>query len=239
MVKVAVVDDDINFCKAIACKIENTFNKFSTTCHIDCFYDEQILNCYHKYDVIFLDIELGETSGIDIIRQIREVTKGLRFPLICFITGMDNSVFAALGEMPFSYIRKYNIDDLLEKNIEKLIYEINLRSKGKEKIVISRNNNKTFIYLDDVYCIESAKNYVIYYTTIGEFKERALISQKEIELKDKGFMRINSGCIINRKHIFSFTKNEVVLNNNLTLCISSGYKDRYNLINEGMVNMYD
>ncbi|MDD5924094.1 MAG: LytTR family DNA-binding domain-containing protein [Clostridia bacterium] len=239
MINIAIVDDDKSFCGIITKKIINACEQLDIECNTESFYNDDIIKRCMEMDLIFLDIGMGNISGIDVAKDIIRKTKATKLPLIIFLTSMDHLVFSALKVIPFSYIRKVDLESSLLPNIKEAVEAINLYRKEREKYTIRCGRTAYTVFLDDIYYIDNYKNYVYFHTVQGDFKERTLLSQIDQKLCDKGFYRINSGCLVNRVHIFSSAKKEIILDNGVSLNISDGFKDVTEKILKDMVNDYD
>ena len=96
MINIAICDDDINVAKEIESLIKSTINSqfYSTSIYIEA--EEFSKVDYAKLDFVFLDIELGDISGIEIATQIRKVNE---YVIIFFITNHSRYISEALMTM--------------------------------------------------------------------------------------------------------------------------------------------
>lgn len=77
MLNIAICDDNIAFCSELETNIIKCLKSEKELCEIDIYYNgenfiKQITSIC-KYDIIFLDIELVSTTGIEVGKYIREV----------------------------------------------------------------------------------------------------------------------------------------------------------------------
>ena len=93
MIRIAIVDDADVICEAI----EAFLNCFSRENKMIIEYDSfcsgsEIIDQLSKtyYDCIFLDIEIGEMSGIDVSRYLREILKNEITEIIYSIRSISN-----------------------------------------------------------------------------------------------------------------------------------------------------
>ena len=103
MINIAICDDDINVTKEIEDLINNMSNKQMFNIEIFVDGNEFLQTDYAKYDIVFLDIEMGSVSGIDIALEIRKINDS---SIIFFITNHFRYISEALKSMPFQYILK-------------------------------------------------------------------------------------------------------------------------------------
>ena len=68
---------------------------------------EELINARGNFDIYFLDIEMGEVSGMDIARRIREQEdNGRQRSIIIFVTGYREYMEAAFDVNAFHYLIK-------------------------------------------------------------------------------------------------------------------------------------
>ncbi len=125
--KVAVCDDDRAFCEKERTTIKDVFKQYfqGEDCQVDIYNDGQtIINNYpdNAYDMVFLDLELGEENGFDIAEQIVLMNNDA---IIIFVTSHENLVYEAFRFRPLGYIVKDRFDReftrMMVKIVDKLI----------------------------------------------------------------------------------------------------------------------
>ena len=95
--KVAVCDDNREFCEKERTTIKDVFKQYfqGEDCQVDIYNDGQtIINNYsdNAYDMVFLDLELGDENGFDIAEQIVLMNNDA---IIIFVTSHENLVYEA------------------------------------------------------------------------------------------------------------------------------------------------
>jgi len=161
----------------------------------------------HKPDLLFLDIEMPEKSGFDLLEELEEI------PQVIFVTAFDEYAIKAFEVNATDYILKpvdpKRLDQLmakLEKPKKKMDSEQNSTLSYEDQIFIKDGDNCWFVKLSEIRFFESVGNYVKVY--FGENKPMLLKSLNKIEerLDEKEFFRVN------RKHIVNMTWVEKVDN---------------------------
>ena len=110
MIKIAVVDDEIEFVEILINKITEVCEKLNLEFKIDKYSNGfDILDNYKKYHLIFLDIEMPSIDGIATAKRLNEFKGSAEIPLLIFVTSHDELVFEALKSFPYSFIRKNRI----------------------------------------------------------------------------------------------------------------------------------
>lgn len=161
----------------------------------------------HKPDLLFLDIEMPEKSGFDLLEELEEI------PQVIFVTAFDEYAIKAFEVNATDYILKpvdpKRLDQLmakLEKPKKKMDSEQSSTLSYEDQIFIKDGDNCWFVKLSEIRFFESVGNYVKVY--FGENKPMLLKSLNKIEerLVEKEFFRVN------RKHIVNMTWVEKVDN---------------------------
>ncbi len=237
MLHIAICDDDEKFIKIFQNAIIENCMKHSIDYDIDTYNDGlSLVESYNKYNLIFLDIDMPMIDGIETCKRINKLKHPATTPFIVFVTSKDNLVFDALKEFPFAFIRKYELRD----DICKCILKANSYFLDKACEYFIKDGRKiTVINLDEVIMLEKYKNYTAFHTINNIYKERSNINDKEADLKDKGFIRISIGCIVNARYIQLFDSERIYLKNKRTLLVSRKYRESARkLYYDWLVNKY-
>jgi DNA-binding LytR/AlgR family response regulator len=169
-------------------------------------------------DLIFLDIQMPGTNGLDFAKNIPQKT------LVIFTTAYSEFALNSYEVEAIDYLIKPVHFDRFQKAVEK--------AQSYHKLLAADNSNsnigtiaddyffvkadrKTFkIFFKDILFIEGLKDYVVLHT--GERKIITAMNIKTIheQLPQKLFVRISKSYIINVKHITSFDNNTVYIDKN-------------------------
>ena len=168
------------------------------------------------YDVVFLDIDMPEVGGFEIAEQMND----LKTTLIIFVTSHDELVFSSLKFRPFRFIRKTYLKNELPETLGAVIYETNKMSFNS-KFAFQTKTGETFVDLADVMYIEIYGHWLNVYLKTGEPLEcYGSLSDFEKQLEEYDFVRTHKSYLVNCKYIFSIEKNQVVLDDKITIPLS-------------------
>lgn len=218
----AIIDDDKTFAKGLQRYINEFCNKKEIISSVNITHAETLLlsdEAILRYDVILLDIEMPEISGIDLADRINSVKGANEAPYIIFVSGRDNLVFDALSKFPYSFIRKSHLEDLdicISNIWQKLSFYPTYSIKTGRDI-------KTFEIKNIIY-LEKQGNYTAFITSAGIFSERSSIDEKYRDLRELGFLRPHIGFLVNAAHITDFSGNSLTLSCGKEITISRNYK---------------
>lgn len=178
----------------------------------------------HKIDLVFLDINIPEISGISFAKSINKDVK------IIFTTAYRDYAVEGFELQAVDYLLKPISFDRLLKAVN-TYFEIHSKS---ETHVAEENSSHDFMFVrserrmvkidfESIIYIESYSDYIKIHLVNETVVTRETISAIEAKLPNKKFLRIHRSYIIALKHISSFTNEEITVNN-IALTISRSYK---------------
>ncbi len=102
--KIAICDDDIEFGKWLYIYLNELGKSAKEKCIIEVYNEPSdlkrvLLNNEEGYDVLILDVDMGEISGLDIASILYEQHSDV---LIIFLSAYSNYVYEAIKYEPFS-----------------------------------------------------------------------------------------------------------------------------------------
>lgn len=172
-------------------------------------------------DLIFLETELQEMSGIEFTRILSPSTK------IVFTTSTAKYAIDAFKVNAVDYLLKPLTFDAFMETVRKC-YKMQVKEEEKERInefLFIKNDYKlTKVFFDDILYINGQKDYVKFYMTDGS-TITSLLNMKNIEdkLPKSLFLRVHRSYIINTKKIGMIDKFRFVIGNEF-IPISETYK---------------
>lgn len=171
------------------------------------------------FDLILLDINLSNTSGIDFAKKLRDRKDKTD---ILFVSGCENKVFDTFSVEPVGFVRKNHCLKDITAYLNKWIQKYELSQKEQNLISIKFNNQILSVSLNEVVYIEGMlKKQVVH---VNEKKEEYLIesSMKDLEKKLEafGFIRIHNGYLVNYRYIRLINNDEVILKDGTKLFVS-------------------
>lgn len=220
MLSVAVCDDEVLECCNIAGKIREILKEIKIPCIIRQFYSgRELLQSKESFDIIFLDILMCDMDGMRTAQIFREKAFD---KILIFISSSRKYVWKAYDVEAFQYLLK-PVD---EKKLKRVLQKAVLKTEKhlQEFIIVSRERQKTKLFLDDIYYFEIKGRRIEVYGTGDVFTYYEQIGLLEDSLKGKGFFRCHKSYLINLKYVNAYNRQEVILDNGARIVIE---KRRY------------
>ena len=191
--RIAIVDDQENWRVCVEELIKKHYGpKAPLIDQFDCgesFYNQG------KYDVVFMDIEMGEMDGFETVKRYKQNNSDA---LIVFLT--THVELSRRGYMvnAFRYIDKKFIVDELEEALS-AIDEL----PKKDHVVVFHvvNMAEMHIRAKDILFIETDKRNIIVHTMERDYISNRSLEEVEEELKDCGFFRCHKSYLVNLERV--------------------------------------
>ncbi|SDI52077.1 DNA-binding response regulator, LytR/AlgR family [Pseudobutyrivibrio sp. 49] len=216
--KLVIVEDN----EAACVRLKNIIYSWATTNNIECELrmfnsGEGFFAAKIKTDDIcafFLDIELGEMSGVDVAHRLRNNNYNGD---IIFLTAFQEYVFQGYNVRAMNYILKPAeptnvkkcLDEIYAKNIKEF-YTYHYRSE-----VISIPYKDIICFISNLHNVETV--------TLSKTYIEHLTFNEIIDCIPGTFIQIHRSYIVNLSHVYRMTRNSVVLSNNMELSIGRSF----------------
>ena len=178
--------------------------------------DARLYLAAHTADILFLDIEMPEETGIQLLQSLTQkpitvfTTAFLHYSLEGFELGVMDYLVKPIRYERFERAVKRATDFLqllqLRSGIENDDTErSNLLIKtGTKKITVSRNN---------ITHVQALKDYAIIYCGSDKYVVRSTMKEMEKLLGVAGFLRVHKSFIITKSKARFFTSNKIEFDN--------------------------
>lgn len=173
---------------------------------------EQVL-AQHQIDVIFLDIHMPETSGIDLAKRLCKTNAP---PVIIFVTAHSCYALHAFECFALDYLLKPFSNTRLSETLVRAAETVRMRGKSGygqtlnayletgstpqhsylQQVAIRSLGEIEVVSLDQVSYISTAGNYVELHTKLGCKLLRVTMNTLEQKLDPQVFVRVHRGYIV-------------------------------------------
>ena len=172
---------------------------------------EKLIEKMPDLDLLFLDIEMDNLSGIQVKNILEEKKKNT---YIVFYTTHMETMPEGFGANVLGFLRK-------PVTLHELELYINKTSRRLEQNYPVPLDNNTYISSDDILYIKSEHNYTLLYKTGGLYiPVRKTLDKWTEELVPHGFVPVHRSYIANMYNINYIEKSSLVLVNGQKLNIS-------------------
>jgi DNA-binding LytR/AlgR family response regulator len=203
-----VVDDDqlsINNLKYLCDKIPdlNVLGDFTNAIDALAFIRK------NKIDVVFLDIEMPDFNGIELVKSTSDL------PQIVFTTAKAEYAVQAFEYDATDYIQKPITLPRLQKSIER-VEKINKENSlvDKDFIFVKSDRKLVKISFDDIFYIESVSDYVVFVLTNNKkLITHSTLKSMEERLNHPLFMKVHRAYIVNISKIVDIEDNAITMGN--------------------------
>ncbi|EGT3616078.1 response regulator transcription factor [Clostridium perfringens] len=170
---------------------------------------EALLKSYpEKLDMLFLDIQMGNLTGMETARKVRDYDNKVE---IIFITALWDYVQKGYEVRAFRYlIKPVKFQELKEQVIACVE---NIIEKKDTYITIKDKGNMLKIRTEDILFLETFERKVIIHTISQEHIVKVSMNKLEKELENMGFFRCHTSYIVNLSKIEELQKYSLIINN--------------------------
>jgi two-component system LytT family response regulator len=193
-----------------------------------------------KPDIVFLDVEMGDGTGFDLMNKIPSPS----FQLV-FTTAHNKYAIQAFKCSAIDYLLKpIDIDELenslqkaatnisnnsLSRQIAVLMQQLTTKDAGEKQIVLKDSEASYFVKVTDILYCEAEGSYTKFYFN----SEKPIIISKNLSTYEEllgphGFIRSHHSYLVNPSHIKMYDKTDggtLVLDTGHTVPISHRKKD--------------
>ncbi|WP_343696134.1 response regulator transcription factor [Flavobacterium sp.] len=171
-------------------------------------------------DLIFLDIQMPDLTGIDFLKSLK--TK----PKTIFTTAYREFAIEGFELEAVDYILKPITFERFFKAIERVLRN-ETQEKEEEFIMLRSNGLLHKIFLKSILFLESQGNDVkVILKEEKPIVAKHKISDLEITLIAKGFLRIHRSFLVNLKEVKALGNNEIVIES-FTIPVGRSFKENY------------
>ncbi len=184
--------------------LKKYLGKIPDTELVDSFQTATKANNFFKnntVDVVFLDINLPDISGLDFIKTVKNPPK-----IVITTAYPDYAVRSFELDTIVDYLVKPFSFDRFLKAINKVENQL-LKPKTLEKEAIYLNVDKTIhkVYLTDILYLESDRNYVHFITSTKKLTIISSLKNWKETLNTNQFVQVHKSYIVHLKKVEKFT----------------------------------
>jgi DNA-binding LytR/AlgR family response regulator len=147
-----------------------------------------------KYDVVFLDVEMPEMTGLEAARLVRDRPER---PVVVFVTAHEQYAVDAFAVEAFDYLLKPVDPDRLARVVERLTRARRPVGRPVEKIPVVSAGKTTLLDYDTVHYVEADGDYSRVHTYDRSYLCTSSLRELEDALPSGRFARIHRSYLVN------------------------------------------
>ncbi len=178
-------------------------------------------------DVLFLDIEMGDMSGVELAKRLRQMGAGLQ---IVFLTGYMEYIAEGYDVEALHYLIKPVAQEKLGAVLDRAVERLKTR---ENVLLLSLSDGVVRLPLYEIRYLEVMKNYVTLHA-VEEYSVKRSLSELTKEL-DESFYRIHRSYIVNLRFVKRITRTEVTLKDGAALPLS---RKLYDGLNQALIKYF-
>ena len=225
--KLVIIDDSIKESLNLNNLLLDCFKKLNIELSIDICNEVKNAEELSHYDLVFLDVEIGDLNGIKLGEEIREFNKDV--PII-ITTNYKQYAIDGYKIKANRYFLKPIDEDELFLELKSLLKDTIRNSMFYYDDKISFNK----LYFKDIIYVEMLdRKSILHFTNARKIETNKTLKEWMTIFDGYGFCQIHKSFLINLHLIKSFNNNEVTMSNYEKIEISRHYKqafkDEFNL----------
>lgn len=224
--KAIFIDDDAVYGEYFKRQAGSWAKEYGLHMDLDITEDIRDVLCSRiKYDVYFIDINMPQISGLDLVRELRKSYVDAEF---IFVSAYDEYMQEAFFVKPSAYVKK----DRLENDLRKVFFHLKEMEDNRHQMVLLKNGQKMFEVnpFDIIYC-KSVEHYV--YLILRDGSTAMLRTKMDVideKLQSFDFVRIHRRYLVNLRFIEEVRQNMLVLTSGDVLEISRSRRDKLDIV---------
>ena len=198
-----------------------------------------------KPDLLFLDIEMPNINGMEMISKLNSENCS-----VIFVTAYDNFAVEAYNKRARGYLLKPVDKEKFKNTVSDVLRKITIEKKAKKipdslldslsDISIPHNGDFVLVNPATVLYFQADGSYTRIITENENYHISKNLKTVVEEFNQDFFIRINRSFVVNKNHIKSFSKKNggnIYLTNDLEISVSGTYRDLvFDLLNSSIEN---
>ena len=200
MWKAAVVEDEREAAERIAEYLGRFGEENGETFDVSYYGDaEAFLAGYDpECDIVFMDIQLPDMSGMDAARALRAVDSEVT---LVFVTSMVQYAVSGYEVSALDFIVKPVSYPNFAMKMKRVLRERRLRAPRSDELSLSGEGGVRRVSVSSVKYIEVVGHHLIFHTFDGDADVCGALGEMEKTLAGKGFSRCNNCYLVNLRHV--------------------------------------
>lgn len=210
MYRVAIVEDNPVDAQSLQSMLERYSAESGTAFNISTFSrpDHFLAQCRQSFDLIFMDIELPQMTGMEAARRLREMDS---LATLIFVTSMAQYALKGYEVAALDFVVKPVIYASFAMKMKRAVK--NIRKAEDTDLRLALPNGFVRLPASQVLYAEVQKHYLTYHTEDASYTVRGSMKEVEAQLTPLHFLRCNNCYLVNLRHVTAVLDNTVTVGN--------------------------
>ena len=230
--KVAICDDEPLAIDYVTYHLQRWAAKKQSVLEIATFSSaEEFLFAYEDnkdYDLLFLDIQMGEINGVELAKSIREKGESVQ---IVFITAVPDYISEGYDLSALHYLIKPVSEEKIFAVMDRAAQNC---TKEEEYLLVKVDQTLQRIPVSSILYAESFAHYITITAKSGTYQVRENAGALAEKL-NKDFVRPHRSYLVNLRYVQRISKTEVVLDDGMMIPLS---RYNYQKVNQAFIQYY-
>ena len=226
MTRMCIYDDDIEFSLLFEKLLYRYAEENDKEIDVEIFQGGEnaaLQIAQNEYDILFLDIDLGDVKGFEIGKQTRDELKNNKIQIV-YISGDTSYAMELFKTRPFDFVVK----PVEKKKLFKMLDTYFSIFSGKNKYLHYRwLKQDHIIKQDNIIYLQSIGRKVVAKTFDGDVEFYDKLSKVIDKLDDNKFCRVHKSFVINSIYVDVFKSDNVIMCDSARIPISKSYKKSF------------
>lgn len=220
MFKIAICDDNLIELKRCESFLISFFEEKNMPYLIDIFVDPgDLVLKFDEYSLIFLDIQLGDQSGINVAKKLRDLDRNVK---ILLMSVSRDYLIDGYKVRPLRYLTKPLDQKLFFMEINEIIEDL----KAESEILIDPLNN-TPILVKNIKYIESWGGKTVINCKYVSYSTNTPLGNFLDKIDERQFVLSHKGIIVNLEYVKKLEENFIVMEDGTRLLLSRRNKRKF------------
>lgn len=181
-----------------------------------------------NFDILLLDIEMGEMDGITLAKKLREENDSVQ---LVFITGYADYMAEGYEVAALHYLMKPVSAEKLYKVLDRAVAGL---PKKSQVILLPVEGEIVKLSADEICYVEAFSHNVTVHTETRKLEVKLSISEMEQRLGNH-FVRSHRSYLVNLKYMARISKKEVILDDGTAIPLA---RMAFSEVNQAFINYY-
>ncbi len=158
-----------------------------------------------SYDVVFLDINLHDSDGIEVAT---ELVRSADTPYVVFVTAYSEFAVRAFEVSAFDYLVKPVTERRIDQTMDRLLACLDAAPRAEpqrpprlDRLAVNRSDKTVLLELDQIHYFQAEGDYTRVVAQPGSYLSSYSLKALEERLEPRQFFRCHRSYIVNLGHV--------------------------------------